>query len=246
MRSIQFILVLLLFVGGNAIYAAAQSELIKAVFKNNVAKVEQLLAQGADVNQRDEKGDTALIVAAREGSASIVDLLLKAKAEVNVQNNNGHTALIDAVNMGYMPIVQMLLAHGADPDIKTGRYGRSAHGFAVGKNNQAMRDILRSVSTKTNTDAKPITLELNGKSITRERFQQAATRALARRHWKLESQEPEVVVGVLERKNRLYKTKIWLEAGEIRFAYIPGYGMSKANYLLNLRRDMGFELGIYD
>ena len=244
MRSLQIILTYMLLLGSVSICAAQSDELVRAAGAKDAAKVAQLLSQGVDVNQRDEKGDTALIVAAREQSMPIVELLLKAKADVNLQNNSGHTALIDAVNMNDIPIVQMLMAHGADPEIKTSRYGRSAHGFAVGSRNQTMRDILSSAGTNAATTS--ITLDLAGKTLSADQFQQAATRALARRHWKLESQDAQSVVGVLLRKNRLYKAKIEREAGVIVFAYVPGYGMSKTNYLLNLRRDMSFELGIHE
>ena len=55
--------------------------------------VELLLQRGAEINQRNSDGDTALMTAAEEGHGRVVDLLIRHGAEVNLQSSNGGNAL---------------------------------------------------------------------------------------------------------------------------------------------------------
>jgi ankyrin repeat protein len=52
------------------------------------------------VNHADDKGDTALMLAAGEGKEDIVSELLTAGANVKMQNSQGWTALIHACEAG--------------------------------------------------------------------------------------------------------------------------------------------------
>jgi ankyrin repeat protein len=82
--------------------------------------VRALLARGAAVNARNERGGTALMYAATAGDEKSVLLLLARGAEVNARARNGWTALTLASVRGFDPIVTELLASGADvnpPDI---------------------------------------------------------------------------------------------------------------------------------
>ena len=57
--------------------------------------LELLIQAGADVNQQNGKGDTALIRAAQNGHDKSVDMLIKSGANMNRQNHCGSTALIE-------------------------------------------------------------------------------------------------------------------------------------------------------
>ena len=70
-----------------------------------------LLKAKANVNAKEENGDTATMWASREGHKEVVQLLLKAKADVNAKNEYGMTAIKWASNNGYMEIVQLLESH---------------------------------------------------------------------------------------------------------------------------------------
>jgi uncharacterized protein len=53
-----------------------------------------LLAQGADVNARDARQDTALFIAARHGHAALVQAAVAAGADLKLLNRFGSTALM--------------------------------------------------------------------------------------------------------------------------------------------------------
>ena len=64
------------------------------------------------VDDRDNKGNTALIKASRNGAAKIVETLIRAGANVNAKNNEGFTALMRAEKHGYSETVRILREHG--------------------------------------------------------------------------------------------------------------------------------------
>ena len=80
--------------------------------------LEDALSRGADVNGRNDRGQTALMLAVEGQSPEAVGVLLRANADVNAQDQNGDVALgyyleqvFDAV-----PFAQALLDKGAQAD----------------------------------------------------------------------------------------------------------------------------------
>ncbi len=66
-----------------------------------------------DINQRDQRGITLLMLAAGHGHHNIVRYLLKMEAPVNVVADDGTTALNVAADRNYQDIYDLLIAHGA-------------------------------------------------------------------------------------------------------------------------------------
>jgi len=67
------------------------------------------LKYGADINVKDNDGDTALMYAVNRFQLEKVQALLDAGADVNVKNKKGETALMKA-QMRYQPekLIQLL------------------------------------------------------------------------------------------------------------------------------------------
>ena len=70
------------------------------------AKLAEAIGQGLDVNLRDAKGNTLLMIAAYQGRAETV---------VDLRNEKGQTPLGGVAFKGHVDIARMLLAAGADP-----------------------------------------------------------------------------------------------------------------------------------
>lgn len=100
--------------------------LIKAVSKGDTAAVRALLARGADVQVRDERGRTALMYAAENGDASTAQALLTNGADGNARDWQDWTALLYAAENGDMATVQTLLAHRAHVNAKAEASGWTA------------------------------------------------------------------------------------------------------------------------
>ena len=95
--------------------------------EGQLAMLRRAVAQGEDVNSRDEKNRTTLIWAVGGGYNSIVRLLLKQpRIDVNVKEDQcGGTALAIAADIGNVEIVQLLLATkslNANSTIKDGEF----------------------------------------------------------------------------------------------------------------------------
>ena len=73
--------------------ANPSQEMLEAAAQGNLAEIEKLLAQGADVNARDTNGITPLMLASAEGYREIVMLLLGKGADASITNNQGETAM---------------------------------------------------------------------------------------------------------------------------------------------------------
>ncbi|XP_050303117.1 kinase D-interacting substrate of 220 kDa B isoform X3 [Anthonomus grandis grandis] len=68
------------------------------------------------IDDRDENGTTALMVAATKGKGAFVRELLAHGADPNAEDNDGWTALLCASKEGHYDIVLQLLEHNADID----------------------------------------------------------------------------------------------------------------------------------
>ena len=71
-----------------------------------------------NINQKDEKGNTLLILATLHGHNAIVKNLLEKGAEINEKNNKGNTALHYAISQKYFSLADILTKFGAKEDIK--------------------------------------------------------------------------------------------------------------------------------
>lgn len=109
------VLLLLAFLQAFAFSWANAQGLHEAVLSGNIAQVDQLLSSGADVNQLDSNGRTALILASNAGNHQMVQFLLDRQAGIEVSGPGGETPLIAAASHGFISVVQLLLDRGADP-----------------------------------------------------------------------------------------------------------------------------------
>jgi ankyrin repeat protein len=83
--------------------------LIAAADAQSHDAVSFLVAMGADIDQQDTLGNTALLQAVKSNDKNMVKLLLDLNADVNVANSYGTTPLICAAREGSADIAQLLI-----------------------------------------------------------------------------------------------------------------------------------------
>ena len=96
--------------GGGAAAPPPMPPLVLAAFRGHSAVVETLLDHGAEVNQADAHGGTALIAAAFAGHAAVVELLCTRGADGERQTKDGGHALAAAALRGDSACLRVLLA----------------------------------------------------------------------------------------------------------------------------------------
>lgn len=118
--------------------------LYEAVQRGEYTRMEQLLAKGAEVDQKEDKSDTQetpLFFAARNGDLKAAQLLIANGADVNAVNYRRWTPLHIAVLNGHHDLVVLLLDSGANVNAQDER-GRTALHIANFNNRPELVELI--------------------------------------------------------------------------------------------------------
>jgi TIR domain-containing protein/ankyrin repeat protein len=94
------------------------NELLSAASSGDIATAARLLGQGADVDTKNNQGDTPLMLATKSGKIDTARLLIEKGANIEAKNNVGETALVAACTAGNADIAQLLVEKGAATDAR--------------------------------------------------------------------------------------------------------------------------------
>lgn len=131
---------------GAGINDAGESQLEEAlrcaVWRGHLDIVRFLLEKGAQVNKKQDRGETAIFVSCHTGNLELTQLLIDAGAEVNIANRSGITPLMNAAGPGgNLKLVQLLVEHGADIQAK-GEWDYDAVYFSVKEDHPEIVEFL--------------------------------------------------------------------------------------------------------
>lgn len=87
--------------------------------QGDLERVRSLLNQGADINAKDEHGQTALMNAAHAGQLELVRLLIERGANLNVTAKYNLSALMLALIAGHTEVCWLLIVAGADVSLRS-------------------------------------------------------------------------------------------------------------------------------
>lgn len=94
-----------------------ETNIIDLVKKNDIAGVKSALDNGADVNTRDKKGRSLLLIATIERQTEMAKLLVSCKADVNLQDDQFDSPFLYAGASGQTELVRLFLENGARFDV---------------------------------------------------------------------------------------------------------------------------------
>lgn len=117
-----------------------------AVRQGDLATLTRLLVAGADVNAKDQHGQTGLMVGAHHGHVDLVRLLVDHGADLDHTAKFHLSALMLAVINGHTEVVRALVDAGADRSIRGGGapgfYEKTALDLAT---DHARRDLIAAL-----------------------------------------------------------------------------------------------------
>ena len=125
-------------------------ELVEEARVGDLDAVIELVGKGANVNEKDNNGKTALMKASSNGNVEVIKTLIENGAKVDEKTNNGSTSLMWASDRGHVEVVEALLDAGADVSIKN-KYGNTAIDYISDDEIKKMlREALRKQKEKQN------------------------------------------------------------------------------------------------
>jgi uncharacterized protein len=136
-------------------YTTGQTGLHIVTARRDLTWVQFLIAKGANVNARDNRGVTPLVLATEMGFIEGAYELIRSGARIDEANNTGETPLISAVHRKDLALVRLLIKAGANVD-RPDNSGRSARDYAAleGKSSPVLGEIERSSKEATGTAPK--------------------------------------------------------------------------------------------
>lgn len=108
------VLTILFLISTFSLFPEMRSDLIDALNGKRYIQIRYLLSEGANIENKDERGLSPLSLMVQSGNNDMVRLLLQYGANINSIDNNGNTALHHAVKMGYLNIAEILILSGAE------------------------------------------------------------------------------------------------------------------------------------
>ena len=149
-KKAAYVFVLLFMTTG----AAWGMDIFEAARKGNIGRIEELLANGAGVNQRDNFGFTALHFAAGYGHEAVVTRLIELGAGVNQANKFGFTALHCAAMNGHENTIRVLIEADADINQQDNRGETALHSAARNGHENAIRGLIEAGADMNQTTYK--------------------------------------------------------------------------------------------
>ncbi|HYA86903.1 MAG TPA: ankyrin repeat domain-containing protein [Nitrospirota bacterium] len=128
-----------------------KSEPLPITTEGHLKTAEYLIQNGVDINEKDNEGNTALILAADLNKIHLAGLLLSKGADVNARNQQGSSALIVASAKGHAELVCPLLKKGADKDAADNQ-GKTALQYAELYDWKEIIQLLNSPCPQQNPD----------------------------------------------------------------------------------------------
>lgn len=122
-----------------------------AVIARNKVLVKLLLEHGANVNGKNNYGESPLYCGVKSKNSRIVEFLLKKGADVNDKRNDGRTALHGAVEIEDPNMIYILLEHKADINAKDDK-GKSPLSLAIVRIDDYISEILTMYLAKQYTE----------------------------------------------------------------------------------------------
>jgi ankyrin repeat protein len=124
-----------------------------AVYHDDAAEVQKLLAAGADVKATNAYGVNAMQLAGETANPAVIQMLLKAGADVESPNAEGQTVLMSVARAGNLEAAALLIKRGANVNAAESFGGQTALMWAAARHHPAMVELLAANGADVNARA---------------------------------------------------------------------------------------------
>ena len=252
-RSVTFLLAASLF--QCVAYAAAPDNPFTAVKSGDLTALAAMVERGADVNARNDAGQTPLMMAAMGSrDSNLIELLVHQGADVRARDKSGMTALMHAARKVELGNALKLLQLGIDPDIKDNSgqtlidHAKTGGLDEVVGNTPSFVSMLKGKNRTSEKPAYTFYIPYKPGTISAKEFEQATVRSLTRKGWGITEVSGTTTRAFYARvkQRQLYKVEIILEPGRIALRYRPGFGsLDERAYLEGIRFGLMHEFALY-
>ncbi len=118
-----------------------EDSIFEAAKKGDFLTLSDYLKKGGEVEARDSRGSTPLMLAAYYDQLEVSEILISAGADVNACDQHGNTVLMGVAFKGHVRIVELLLQNSADPHLYN-PHGMKALDFAKAFGRKDVVEIL--------------------------------------------------------------------------------------------------------
>ncbi|NKI74245.1 ankyrin repeat domain-containing protein [Dickeya sp. CFBP 2040] len=134
-----------------------------AARNGNDAVLQEFVSAGYNLNARDDKGFTAVILAAYHGHYDTVSLLINHGADPCLQDSRGNTALMGAVFKGELKIAHLLLNAKCSPDTRNNAGQTAAMYASLFQRTEILKALQEKGADMNATDAMGNSVQALGK-----------------------------------------------------------------------------------
>ena len=142
---------------GEQVQSQLRDYFFQAARRGDNEMLAEFIQAGYDLNTADEKGYTALILAAYNGHAETVEQLIVGGADACAEDKRGNTALMGAIFKGELRIAKRLLATECDPDQRNNA-GQTPAMYAALFQREALLEALRERGRESGARRNPLAL----------------------------------------------------------------------------------------
>ena len=154
---------------GRSVQEQLREYFLDAARRGDTLMLDEFIQAGYGLNTADERGYTALILAAYNGQAAAVEQLLAAGADACSKDKRGNTALLGAIFKGELRIARRLLSTECDPDQRNDAGQTPAMNAALFQRHELLEALERRGADLSGRDALGNSVESLSRGVIRTR-----------------------------------------------------------------------------
>lgn len=232
----------------NTRFEVGKTALMIAAENKRDAAVEALMDAGADLYVLDNNKWDVLTHAANAPSTPIMKLLLRKGYDPSKVNWRALEVARSKTSVswggGWDPIALQAREILEDAYKNRGSGVSGTIGLATMPPPAPTTASANTKDVRNEENAPPVFVNVAEMKLTSDIFKKTATKAMTGRGWTVLTTEPDKLTGTYTKGDKQYRASIFYKHPVIKISYIDGYGSSRDSWLMNLKKDLEYEINM--